>query len=261
MGVTASTDGAVEVYVLDSESRIDEHASENDGTSYSREDEDQNVSPSTRTAAAQGFIRAPTTGQSPVATHGGSFLNDLPMRGAQQPPPQVLHGMGGPHHHGFVEGGMADNGAAPVHAPSTSMGVDMVPSPQDASRRPSIYSDYGGVGGNSMYTQHWQPSTTGSDAQSLYAPQPSMTQAQSFVQPVPVAHQQSYVPNTFVNNLPRQSYDPNHGLVFRPDEVAEVTPASASQHHGYGYLSSDGRAVPALPGVSEVIESVPRGNM
>ncbi|KAF4123186.1 Protein of unknown function (DUF2841) [Geosmithia morbida] len=262
-------DGAVEVYVLDNDSRVDEQASENDGNSLSRGDEDdQNASPSTRAAAAapaqQSFLQTPAaTGQSPVpSSHNGSFLNDLPMRAAQQP---LLHDMSGaPSHHGFAEGGMAVNGAAGMG------GVEMgVPSPQDASRRPSVYSDYNS---NSMYTTHHWPSATtmAPDTQAMYAAQAAMPpQTQPFVQQqqaVSVAqHPQSYVGHTFVDHLPRQGYDPTsaHGQMFRTGEVpagGAAAAASAGQNAGgYSYLSSDGRGVAALPGVSEVIESVPRG--
>lgn len=232
---------------------MDDHTSENDGNSFSRDDDEPNASPSTRsTAATQGFLHTPNTGHSPATNpHSGSFLNELPMRGSQQHPPSaVLQDMGS-HHHGFVENGI------PVNAPGANLGVDMVPSPQDASRRPSVYSDYGGVGNNSMYTQHWQPPTTSSDAQSLYANQTN-SQPQPFVQPVSVNHPQSYVPSTFVETMPRQGYDPNHNQIFRAGDVAQ---APVNQQPGYNYLPNDGRGMPALPGVSEVMDSVPRGHM
>jgi len=252
-------DGAVEVYVLDNDrAPLDDHPSENDGNSLTRDEDEVNHSPSTR-SATQGFLHTPGTGHSPATNppHSGSFLNELPMRGSQQaPPPPVLHDLGGHHHHGFVEGGMPVNGAAPG---TTAMGVDMVPGPQDASRRPSVYSDYSSVSnGGGMYTQTWQPSTSAPDAQSLYAHQAN-PQTQAFVQPVSVSHTQSYVPSTFVETMPRQGYDPNHGQMFRAGEVQQ--PPAVNQQQGYGYLPNDGRQVPALPGVSEVIDSAPRGHL
>lgn len=118
------------------------------------------------------------------------------------------------------------------------MGVDMVASPQD--RKPSVYGDYGNGG---MYAQHWQPSTTSSEAhQPLYAPQNNQPPP-SFVPPVPVSHPQSYVAN--FETMPRQGYDPSNGQMFRP---ADVPQAPVGGQQGYNY---------ALPGVSEVIDSVP----
>lgn len=152
---------------------------------------------------------------------------------------------------------MPVNAANAVNAPGANMGVEMVPSPQDASRRPSVYGDYGGVGNNGMYTQHWQPATTSPDAHSLYANQAN-PQTQAFVQSVPVTHPQSYVPSAFVDTMPRQGYDPSHGQMFRPGDVPQ---APVNQQQGYNYLPNDGRGMPALPGVSEVIDSVPRGHM
>ena len=155
---------------------------------------------------------------------------------------------------------MPVNGAAPGTT-TTGMGVDMVPGSQDASRRPSVYSDYSSVSnGGGMYTQTWQPSTSAPDAQSLYAHHQANAQPpQAFVQPVPVAHNQAYVAGTFVEAMPpRQGYDPNHGQMFRAGEVPQA-PSAVNPQQGYGYLPTDGRQVPALPGVSEVIDSAPRG--
>lgn len=152
---------------------------------------------------------------------------------------------------------MPVNGPGPVNTPGTSMNVDMVTSPQDANRRPSVYGDYGNVANGSMYAQHWQPATTSSDAQPIYAHQAN-PQTQSFVQSVPVTHPQSYVTNSFVDTMPRQGYDPSQAQMFRPGEVPH---APVGQQQGYNYLPNDGRGMQALPGVSEVIDSVPREHM
>lgn len=254
-----SADGAVEVYVLDNERALDDHGSEHDqGPPFPRDDDDQTASPSTRSTATQGFLHTPTTGHSPATnSHGGSFLNELPMRNSQQAPPTapVIHDIA-THHHSFVEENIPVNGAAPVNAPGTGMSVDMVSSPQDGSRRPSVYGEYSNVSNNGIYAQQWQPATTTPNAQPLYAQQTNPP-AQPFVQAVPVTNTQSYVPNSFVDSISRQGYDPNHGQMFRPNEV----PPPVNQQQGYNYLPNDGRGMPALPGVSEVIDSVPRGHM
>lgn len=221
--------------MLDSDRNIDDPTSENDGGSFSREDDEQNVSPSSRANNTQGFLQTPATGHSPANNPPGpQFLNDLPMRSNQQHPP-VLHDMG-PQHHDFVGSSMPVNGAPTINPPGTNMGVDMVSSPHD--RKPSVYGDYGN---NGMYAQQWQPSTTSSEThQPLYS---SQNNPPPFVPPVPVSHPQPYVAN--FEPIPRQGYDPNNGQMFRP---AEVPQAPVNGQQGYNY---------ALPGVSEVIDSVP----
>ena len=254
-------DGAVEVYVLDNDRGLG-NGSENDTGSFSREEDEHAASPSTRSTAtqAQGFIHTPA-GHSPATNpHGGSFLNELPMRNTQQAHPQPVLPEMPAQHHGFVDGGgLPVNGAPSVNPSGNNLGVEMVPSPQDATRRQSVYSEYNNVGNNSLYAPQWQPATSNSDgqAQPLYAGQAN-PQTQPYVQQVPVSHSAAYVPNNFVDTMPRQGYDPNHGQMFRPGEVAH---APVNSQQGYNYLPNDGRGMPALPGVSEVIESVPRGHM
>lgn len=179
------------------------------------------------------------------------------MRGSQQHPP-VLHGMPIQHHPAFVDGDMSVSGGQNVAPIGTNMGVDIVATPQDANRRSSVYPDYNTVNNSNLYAQQWQPGSSSSDTQPAYHSQASH-QAQPYVQQVTGNNHSGYhVPNTFVETMPRQGYDPNNGQLFRPGEVSH--PSVGSQQ-GYSYLQNDARGMPSLPGVSEVIDSAPRGPM
>lgn len=237
---------------------IDHQASENDDASFSRDDNEQHVSPSVRSNATQSFVQTPTTGHSPAtAPTGGAFVNDLPMRTSQQAPPQpMLHDMNNHHHQSLLEDGMSINGA-PVNPGGTNIGVEILSHSHDTSRRPSIYGDYNNVGNSGLYTQHWQSVTAAPSTQPLYAHQQN-TPAQSYVPTVPATHPQSYVNNSYVDAMPRHGYDPSQGQMFRPGDVSQ---APVNQQQGYNYIPNDGRGMPALPGVSEVIDSGPRGHM
>ncbi|KAK7229591.1 hypothetical protein V2G26_001761 [Clonostachys chloroleuca] len=113
-------------------------------------------------------------------------MNKPPMRNSQQPPPQwsMINDLGAPQQPGFVEDSLPVNSANSVHTPSTSIGVDMMPSANGSSRRSSVLPKYSHVVGNGMYTQHWQPGSAAPNAQANYSnKQNGLTQ--SFVTTVP----------------------------------------------------------------------------
>jgi hypothetical protein len=261
--LTLSTvDGVTEIYVVNEERFFEQHTPEHEEGSFPKEDEEQNRSPSNRSSATQGFMNTPTTGHSPTSvSHGGSFLNELPMRTSQQQQGATLiHDLAPTNQHGYVEDGMQVNGNGAVNGSGSTMGVDIVTSPHEASRRASMFSEYSNMGNNSIYSAQWSAGSAPPNAQSIYAGGQGAQPAhpQPFVPSVPVTHSQPYVTSAFVDGLNRQGYDPSSNPLFRP---ADMPQASVHQSQGYGYLQHDGRNLPSLPGVSEVIDSVPRGHI
>lgn len=239
-------DGHTEVYVLCTGDRYGDQASENDNssTSFAREDDDGKPLDSTRVTAAQPYLQTSTAGPSPssaVMPPGGQMLHELPMRNSHQVPPHNgMHADAGPGvGHSLMDGSVAVNGPTNLGPPASAINVNMIPSAHDASRRSSVYGDYG----NGLYQQHWQSFTTSAEGQPMYyTHHANPGAAQGFSQQLPVAQPHPYVANSF-DSMSRAGYD------------------GAPPHAGYKYEPNDGRSMQALPGVSEVIDSVPREHL
>lgn len=247
----------MEVYVLNDDRAWDHQAPENDDGVYTRDDDEPQPSTSRGSNASQTFMPTPSVSQSPAtSSHNGSFLNELTVRGSQQPggQPPLLHNLNAQPSQGILEDGLSVSGTAnSVNSSGAGMGgVDMMAGAHDSSRRSSAFGDYSSSN-SGMYTTGWQPGTTTSNSQSPYGHQHSQS-ASSFVPNVPATHtQQSFVPGAFVDSMPRPNYNSNPSQLF---QARDIPPPLVSQH-SYNY--SDGRPMPSLPGVSEVIDSVPLG--
>lgn len=248
------------MYVLNDDRSAWDHQqpTENDDGLYARDDDEQQVSATGRTNGAQSFMPTPSVSQSPAtSSHNGSFFNELSVRSTQQPggQPPLLHNMNSQPNQGIVDDGLSVNGAAPtINSSGSGMGgVDMMASAQDSSRRSSAFGDYGN-GNNGMYAASWPTGTAPSTAQSPYGHQHSHSTS-SFVPNVPATHTpQSFVPAGFVETMPRPSYNTDPNQLFR---AGDIPPPPLVTQHNFNY--SDRRPMPSLPGVSEVIDSVPLG--
>jgi hypothetical protein len=222
--------------------------------------DDRNVSPSTRSNITHSFHQTPSSKHGPaIISQAGSFMNKLPMRNSQQPPPQwsMINDLGAPQQPDLVEDSLPVNSTNSVHTPSTSIGVDIMPSANGSSRRSSVLPKYSHVVGNGMYTQHGQPGSAAPNAQANYSnKQNGLTQ--SFVTTVPATPPQSYMGNSSVDTMTRPGYDPYHGHVYH---ARDITSGQVGQQSNYNSISSDGRGLQTPPDVSKVIDSVPRVHM
>ncbi|KAF7558703.1 hypothetical protein G7046_g5458 [Stylonectria norvegica] len=252
-------DGTTELYVMAEDKASETYASENDDGSIEKEDAEAEMSPARPIAAQNLLPSSPTTDQgSGTGLHGAPFLDNLPVRNTQYAP-AMMQEMA-PEQHTFVEGhGMPVNDQNPVHGAAGNLTLDMgVPSPHDASRRPSLYNtpaDYTGQSGPAMYTQQWQqPGSTAPHTSSMYTftQQQANPSTASYVSPgVPMNQNQHYMGNSF-DGLSR-GYDPNHAAMFRPGGVPQPV---LHPPQGYNYVPHDGRG---LPGVK--VDPVPRNTM
>jgi hypothetical protein len=228
------------------------YQSENDDGTQVREEDEQdptsvgtNVSPP-KMPPSHPLMQPASTDHSPAgALQGGPFIGELPVRGPQYAQ-AMMHSDLGPEHH-FVE-----PGSMPIH--------DMVPSPHDSSRRPSIFSttnEYTSPPGTGMYSQQWQPGTTAPTTTSMYAfttQQTTQTPGSYVTQPgVQLPQGQQYLGHGF-DGMPRGAFDPNQGHMFRPGPVGPAT-----VHTPYtNYLSSDGRN---MSGPTIKVDTMPRNHL
>ncbi|CAH0043261.1 unnamed protein product [Clonostachys solani] len=250
-------DGATEVYVLNDDRISETQTPEQEEGPATRDHEEQTTSPSTR-STTQGFHQTSPAGHSPTtASQTSSFMNDLPMRNTQNPPPPPSMSSDLTAHHGFVEEGLPVNGPTPAHHPNTNIGVDMIPNSNanDSSRRSSVFGEYNHVG-NGMYTQQWQTGSGPSNPQAVY-PHKQSGPSGSYVTAVPATPPQSYMGGSFVDTMTRQGYDQTHSQVYRSGDVPS---GQIGQQQTYNYIPNDNRGLQVLPGVSEVMDSVPRGH-
>ncbi len=236
-------DGSTEVYVMSEDKVPENYVSENDETgSYVKEDEDVEPTakpPTTMGSAMRPSVRTDAATLSGLPGPGDAFIGDLPMRGSQFQPP-MMSDMA-PQHNYVDNGSMQVHGQAGVAATSSNLTLDLVPSPHDVSRRPSVFSDFPSPGGT-MYPQQWQASSNGTNGSPMYAyaaQQPNM-EAGSFVSPgVPMDPGQSFMATPFEEG-PRPSYNAGQPGMFRSDEMS---PANVAQATGYNYVTNDGRGM------------------
>ncbi|CAI6082368.1 hypothetical protein V2G26_020835 [Clonostachys chloroleuca] len=251
-------DAATEVYVLNDDRVSETQTPEQEEVPASRDHEEQNTSPSTR-STAQGFHPTSPAGHSPTtASQTSSFVNEMPMRNTQNPPPppSMVNDLTSSHH-GFVEEGLPVHGTTPAHHSNTTINVDMIPNSNtnDSSRRSSVFGEYSHVG-NGMYTQPWQTGSTASNPQAVYSHKQNGPST-SFVTAVPSTPPPSYMRGSFVDTMTQPGYDPTHSQVYRSGDVPS---GQIGQQQTYNYMPNDSRGLQVLPGVSEVIDSVPRGH-
>lgn len=253
-------DASTELYILNDERMVDNLSPENDEGPFGHHHDDQNESPSTRSNITHSFHQTPSSKYGPaIISQASLFMNKPPMRNSQQPPPQwsMINDLGAPQQPGFVEDSLPVNSANSVHTPSTSIGINIMPSANGSSRRSSVLPKYSHMVGNGMYTQHRQPGSAAPNAQANYSnKQNGLTQ--SFVTTVPATPPQSYMGNSLVDTMTRPGYDPYHGHVYH---AGDVTSGQVGQQSNYTSISSDGRGLQTPPDVSKVIDSVPRGHM
>ncbi|KAI9167492.1 hypothetical protein HJFPF1_03620 [Paramyrothecium foliicola] len=233
-------DGTTEVYVMAEDKIPESYASDNDDGSFVKEEDDQEI-----TRGRSAALATPTSEQSPVSSlHTGPFINDLPMRPQFSHP--IMPDMSTQHAH-FVEGtGIPVQTQPPVNSGNGGLPLDMVQSPHDTSRRPSIFSDYASPGASNIYPQQWQPGSTTANTSPLYAytTAQASTQQPSFVNSaVPMGHGQAFMATNFEGS-PRPSYDPTANAMFRANELGQ---ASVSHTEGYNYLPHDNRGLRVVP--------------
>jgi hypothetical protein len=198
-----------------------------------KEEDDQDIIRSKSAALSA----TPTSEQSPAGNlQAGPFISDLPMR------PQFAHPIIPElptQAHQFVEGpGMGVQSQQSVNPANGNMPLDMVQSPHDTSRRPSIFSDYASPGTNGIYPQQWQPGSSTANTSPMYAYTTTQTNSTqpSFVNHGVPLNQGSAFMGTSFEGSPRPSYDGGSNPMFRANELSQ-TPVAHSE--GYNYLPPD----------------------
>ncbi|KAF4503882.1 hypothetical protein G6O67_008818 [Ophiocordyceps sinensis] len=246
-------DDTTEVYVMAEDKLPENYASDNDDGSFIKDEEQPHDLQRSKPAATHCLVHTPTTAPANGhSLHGGPapYMGDLPVRGTPFHPPMIQTEMT-PQQHSFVE---SVNEQSAVSAGGGPLGLDLVASPHDTSRRPSVFSEYASPSGGNIYSQQWQQSSAGSNAPSMYAytAQQAPTQQPAFVnQTVQISPGQPFMTNSFEGS-PRPEYDTNGNGIFR---AADLTQAPVSQQQGY-YVPSDGRG--SLRVMTQVVEGVSR---
>ncbi|EGX89113.1 kinesin, putative [Cordyceps militaris CM01] len=248
-------DGSTEIYVMSEDKVPDNYVSENDDAgSYIKEDED--VEPAAKPTTTLGgamrpSVRTDATTLSGLPGTGDAFIGDLPMRGSQFQPPMMNEIA--PQHNYVDNGPMQVHGQAGVSATS-NLTIDLVPSPHDVSRRPSVFSDFPSPG-STMYSQQWQASSNGTNGSPMYAyaAQPPNIEAGPFVSPgVPMDPSQSFMTTSF-EDAPRPGYTASQQGMFRQDEMSQ---SNVAQTTSYNYVTNDGRGL-----MSQVVENGSRATL
>lgn len=233
------------------------YTSDNDDGSFIKDEEEHDVQRS-KPAVTNCIVHTPTTAPSNGHTlHGGPgpFMGDLPVRGTPFHPPMIQTELAPPQH-AFVESaGIPVNDQAAVNAGGGgALTLDLVTSPHDTSRRPSVFSEYASPGGGNLYPQQWQQSSAGPSASPMYAytaQQPAPQQPAFVNQTVQMNPGQPFMASSFEGS-PRPEYDANGNPIFR---AGDMPPAPVNQQQGY-YVPNDGRG--GLRVMSHVVDGVTR---
>lgn len=249
-------DGSTEIYVMAEDKVPESYPSENDETGSFIKDDDE-VEPTSKASSTMGTTMRPSV-RTDAATLSGlpndQFIGELPMRGSQFQPPMM--GDLTPQHSFVDNGNMQVHSQAGVAATGSNLALEMVPSPHDASRRPSVFSDFPSPGATNMYTQSWQTNSNGATGSPMYAyaTQQSNMEAGPFVSPgVPMDPNQSFMSAASFEDAPRPGYNANQNGMFRPEEMPA---ASVAQAGGYNYVTNDGRGM-----MPQVVDNVTRTPM
>ncbi|KAK3357107.1 hypothetical protein B0T25DRAFT_147256 [Lasiosphaeria hispida] len=241
-------DANTEVFVM-ADDKIPDNYQSDDEAGQVREDEENNMSVRSsrasppRTTAPHSIISASSNSHSPVTNlQNAPFMGEIPVRGPQYPsnliPPDLSSGQ-----HSYVDSGnMAVGGPAPLQAHGSMHLQEMIPSPHDSSRRPSLFNspatEFPSPSGPGLYSGNWQQGTTAPGNAALYAyQQPPPQPPGAFVPPqgVPLNQGTQYLSNSY-HGLPH----PND--VYRGGNVGQSPVAHGS---GYAnYISHDGRTIP-----------------
>ena len=230
----------------------DSYQSDNEDSGSAEKDEEadptsiqSSLSPQKTVAPHSGLMQVAPSEQSPGGNiQGGPYMGELPVRGPHYQPHIMPPDLGsGPH--GFVEGGNMGVNNAPSLQPAGSMGLqEVIPDPHSQSRRPSLFSspqDYGNPSAPGMYPA-WQQATTAPGNSPMYAftpQQPQPPQQGPFVQQQPMQIQNQQFMGQSFDSLPRGSYDPNQGDMFRPGNVGSATVPHSQTFPSY--IPHDGR--------------------
>ncbi|GAB0135833.1 hypothetical protein EsDP_00004156 [Epichloe bromicola] len=257
-------DGSTEVYVMAEDKIPDNYASDNEDGPFPKEEDDNDIPrPNKVNAQQQCVVQTPTTG--PTATqplHGGHgpFMSELPVRGNSYNSAMVPAEISNQPHTFVDNGGITVTDQTAVTAPNPALTLDMVSSPHDTSRRPSVFSEYASPVGNNMYGQQWQQSaSTGPTQTPMYSyapPQGNPPQASFINQTVPMNPNQTFMGSSF-EEPGRPEYDANGPSMFRTGGISHVS-ATVNQQAGY-YVPGDGRS--GLRVLTQVEDDVARNQM
>ena len=232
------------------EDRVPEnYASDEDGTQVVKEEDEAELQLSqpngnTHIHPGQPPIQGPPPSSQGIHDSHGSFMGDLPVRGTPFNP-NILPGEMQPQaqaqaqtqpHHSFVDSSaIAVNDPTGAMAAATgSLTLDMVQSPHDNSRRPSVFSEYASPGGTTMYAQPWQqPGSGGPGSSAVYSFTPAQNgpaQGSFMGHGMPMNTSQSFMGGSFEGSPPRQEFDANGAPIFRGGEMSHH---QMNQQQGY----------------------------
>jgi hypothetical protein len=237
------------------------YASDNEDGTLLKDEDDLEMQRPKVNAQQHCVVQPPTTGpgsaQQPLHGGHGPFMGELPVRGTSFNGAMLPADMSSQPHTFVDSNGITVTDQATVTAPNGALTLDLVTSPHDSSRRPSVFSEYASPGGGNLYTQQWQQTgSTGPGQAPMYAYTPTQgNQQPPFMgQTVPIGANQQYIGGTFEGS-PRPEYDTNGAPIFRTGDMSH---ASVNQQQGY-YVPNDGRS--GLRVVTQVVENVARNQM
>ncbi|KAG6006622.1 hypothetical protein E4U21_006844 [Claviceps maximensis] len=260
---TGEIDASTDVYVMAEDKIPDNYTSDNEDGPYSKEENANDVSRPKASAQQQCVVSTPTTG--PTTTqplHGahGHFMSELPVRGNSYSSAMMTAEIPNQPHTFVDSGGITVTDQTAVTAPNPALTLDMVSSPHDTSRRPSVFSEYASPVSNNLYGQQWQQSGSAGPTQtSMYSytpPQGNPPQTSFISQTVPMNSGQSFMGNSFEESE-RPEYDTNGTSIFRTGDMSHAS-APVPQQAGY-YVPGDGRS--GLRVLTQVVDGVNRNHM
>ncbi|KID89318.1 Ydr124wp-like protein [Metarhizium guizhouense ARSEF 977] len=256
-------DGSTEVYVMAEDKLPENYASENEDGNFPKDEEDHELQRPKANTQHHCAVQTPTTGPGSAQTlHGGHgpFTGELPVRGHSFNPSMLPADIPSQPHTFMDSNGITVTDQASVTAPSGPLALDMVTSPHDTSRRPSVFSEYASPGGGNMYAQQWQqpqPGSTGPGQGSMYAYTPTQGNPQQppyIGQGVPMNPNTPFIGGSFEGS-PRPEYEANGPPIFRTGDMPH---APVNQSQGY-YVPNDGRS--GLRVITQVVDGVSRNQM
>ncbi|KAM0472670.1 hypothetical protein ACHAPX_008631 [Trichoderma viride] len=241
-------DGTTEVYVMAEDKMPESYASDPEDAGFIKDEEDHDVSRS-KPPVSQALPHPASEPSSATSIRGPAFINDLTARANTFPQSMISEIPS--QQHAFVESNtLSVHSGQPVPTATTAaaaatgnLTLDLVATSHDASRRPSVFSDYASPGGN-LYSQQWPQASAATSGSSMYQYSQQQTAAQpaTFVgSGVPITPGQPFMPSSF--DAPHRSeYDPNGNAIFRSGDLSHTPPVS--QQQGYNYaMSNDARGM------------------
>ncbi|KAK5652525.1 hypothetical protein OQA88_10431 [Cercophora sp. LCS_1] len=244
-------DATAEVFVMADDKSPEGYQSDDEMNAAPREEEgdaasvrSSRVSPPK--AGSHSIMSTASTSHSPATNlQGPSFIGEIPVRGPPQFSQSIMPEMSS-NQHSYVEStNITVGGPPPLQSHGSIHMQDMLPSPHESNRRPSLFNspgtEFASTPNPGLYPGAWQQSTTAPANTTMYAFSTQQQQTQTPNSFLP----QSSVPLSSPSYLGSSQFGslPHPTNLYQSNGVGQNT---ASHSQGYqNYHGHDGRSMPS----------------